>query len=494
MAPSIPVSRRTGAVNDANDAFEAGARGVVAVVNDDHVTLTRLESVLEREGLSVLPFGSAEQLLDARDAVARADLIITDLHMPDIDGWRLVRLLRSAEYAAFNETPIMVVSATFSGTDTAKITEEIGADAFLESPVDPGELSRHITALLRGKSATRAPRALIIDDSPTLVQLLATTLGSAGYLVDTAATVSAARETFRPGGFDVAVVDYHLPDGTGEELITHFREVDSSCVSVAVTTDTDPGLAVSLMRSGAAAYIRKPFRPDYLLEVCARARRERALLRVEELLEARTAELRESERQKALLLREVHHRMKNDMQLVQGTLMLQAERCEEPGARQMLEDSVTRVGVMARIYDTLYGREDFEHVDARSLIETLAAGLRRTTLREGITLDIDADALEIRTELSTSLGLIVNELITNAAKHAFHGVDAPRIRITLHRAGDDHVRLTVADNGNGMPAVAGGTRASGFGMEMLSALVDQHHGTLDIHSSAGTRIDVTLML
>jgi two-component sensor histidine kinase len=464
---------------------------VVAVVNDDHVTLTRLTSTLEREGFDVLPFGSAEQLLEACGPAGTADLIITDLHMPDIDGWRLVRLLRSREYPAFNETPVLVVSATFSGSDTAQISEDLGADGFLESPVDPVELRRQITALLGGTKVSRAPRALIIDDSPSLLQLLEASFTEAGYRVEAAKTAGAARGAFGAGEFDVAVVDYHLPDGSGDRLIEDFKAADGGCVFVAITTDTDPELAVSLMRRGAAAYVRKPFRPEYLLEVCARVRRERALLRVEELLEARTAELRESERQKALLLREVHHRMKNDMQLVQGTLVLQAERCEDMSARRMLDDTVSRVGVMARIYDTLYGREDVEHVDARALMETLASGLRRTTLGDRITLDLEVEEMEIRSRLSTSLGLIVNELVTNAAKHAFAGISAPRIRLSLDRADARHLRLVVADNGTGMSPAAEG---SGFGTQLLSALVEQHEGTLTVDASGGTRVEAVLKL
>lgn len=477
-----------------NAPHDVRTKGVVAVVNDDDVTLTRLTGALEGEGFAVQPFSSAQQLLEARGTGDEPDLIITDLHMPDIDGWRLVRLLRSAEYASFNETPVVVVSATFSGSDTAQITEDLGADAFLEAPVDPAELRRHITALLGGTKATQSARALLVDDSPSLLQLLEAHFTDAGYAVETAESASAARTAFRSATFDVAVVDYHLPDGTGNELIADFKATDSRCVSIAITTNSDPGLALSLMQSGAAAYVRKPFKPEYLLEVCARASRERALLRVEELLEARTAELRASEQQKALLLREVHHRMKNDMQLVQGTLMLQAERSADAHAREILDQSVARVGVIAGIYDSLYGREDFEYVDSRSLIETLAAGLQRTTLSDGIGLEVEADALDIRAKISTSIGLIINELVTNAAKHAFEGVASPRIRIALERVGTDRVRLTVADNGTGMHTVSGGETESGFGMEMLTALVEQHDGVMEVDSSAGTRVEATLKI
>ncbi len=473
-----------------------GGRGsTVAVVNDDQVSLTRMSGVLEGNGYSVLKYDSAEGLLCDESSAARSDLIITDLHMPDIDGWRLVRLLRSAEYATFNEVPILVVSATFSGTDTEEISADIGADGFLSSPAASDELLDQVSALLRGKTPKRSPRALIVDDSRSLLQLLETAFVDGGYLTETAETLAAAREALLHNSFDVVVIDYHLPDGTGDRLLEELRRTRSETAGIVITSDSDPRLAVSLMRAGAAGYLRKPFEPDHLLELSARARRERALLRVEELFEDRTAELRESERQKSLLLREVHHRMKNDMQLVQGTLMLQSDRIDDPTVREHLDNAVSRVGVMARVYDALYGRQDYEYVEASSVIETLAEGLRRGTLSEAIRLETEAEDILIRAGLSTSVGLIMNELVTNAAKHAFSDTPRPRVRVTVTREGVDRLRMEVSDNGGGMPPEAASRVATGFGLEMVHALVEQHNGTLDVDTGgSGTRVWAVLEL
>ena len=478
-----------------------GDRGsTVAVVNDDRVSLTRMSGVLEGNGYSVLKYDSAEELLSDESSAARSDLIITDLHMPDIDGWRLVRLLRSSEYETFNEVPILVVSATFSGTDTEQISANIGADGFLSSPAPSEELLDQVATLLRGTRPERNPRVLLVEDSQSLLHLLVQAFIDEGYLTETAETLAGGREALTRGSFDVAVIDYHLPDGTGDELLGELRSSRPDTAGIIITIDSDPRLAVSLMRAGASGYLRKPFEPEYLIELCARARRERALLRVEELFEERTAELRESERQKSLLLREVHHRMKNDMQLVQGTLMLQSDRIDDPAVRQHLDNAVARVGVMARVYDALYGRQDYEYVDTTSVIETLADGLRSTTLSDGISLETRVEDLEIEARLSTSVGLILNELVTNAAKHAFAGVDDPRILVTLEREtlsgeGLDMLRLTVSDNGVGMSPEAASQAATGFGLEMVNALVQQHNGTLEVDADgSGTRLTATLEL
>lgn len=484
-----------------NNTEAGGNPSTIAVVNDDQVALTRLSGVLEGNGYSVLSYDSAEALLSNASSTALANLIITDLHMPDIDGWRLARLLRSAEYAAFNKIPIIVVSATFSGAETERITAEIGADAFLESPISSDELLAKVRSVLQGAVADRSPRVLIVDDERSQLELLSTAFVEHGYRVETAEHLAAARSALSRGSFDVVVIDYHLPDGCGDGLLRDLRASAPGTVSIVITTDSEPRLAASLMRAGAAAYARRPLDPEYLLELCARARRERALLKVAELFEERTAALRESERQKSLLLREVHHRMKNDMQLVQGILMLQSERIEDPAVRQHLEDAVSRVGVMAKVYDALYGRRDYEYVDTGSVIDTLAEGARHTKLSDGVSLKTRVEDLEIEARLSTSVGLIFNELVTNAVKHAFAEVDEPAILVSLEREGRDMLRLTVSDNGNGLsPAVkaafssadAGAAAAvGGFGMEMVAALAEQHGGELTVESGAGSRAAAT---
>jgi two-component system, cell cycle sensor histidine kinase and response regulator CckA len=100
------------------------------VINDDASQLHLMAALLEKDGLQVVPCQSAEAALDILDKRGTVDVIVTDLHMPGIDGWRLCRLLRSPQYAALNAVPVLVVSATFAGTDTEQISTALGANAF----------------------------------------------------------------------------------------------------------------------------------------------------------------------------------------------------------------------------------------------------------------------------------------------------------------------------------------------------------------------------
>ncbi len=272
------------------------------VINDDVTQLQVLTGLLRKEGLNFLAFESAESALLAMDRACPPDLIITDLYMPGIDGWRFCRLLRSPEYEPFNQVPILVVSATFSGEEASNITADLGANAFLPSPVDGKQFTEQVRALLGGEKPRNHLRALIIEDSRTLAGLLKKAFKASDYLADIALTAGEAAQAFQQAAYDVAVLDYHLPDGIGDELLAGFRKNQPDCICIMMTTDPSPELALAWMRQGAAAYLRKPFEPAYLIEICVRARRERALLRVQDLLEVRTRELRESEEQFATFM------------------------------------------------------------------------------------------------------------------------------------------------------------------------------------------------
>ena len=274
------------------------------VVNDDLTQLNVLSGLVRKAGMEPRAFAAAEAALvdmsiwtEGRvgDICALPSIIVTDLYMPGIDGWRFCRLLRSPEYTAFNHVPILVVSATYASDEAERIAADLGAEAFLSSPVDGRRFVEQVQAILNGKRVRTPLRVLIVEDSRSLAALIKETFAAHGYQADTALTARSAAEAFEKTVYDVAVLDYHLPDGTGGALLDTFRVQRPDCVCLMMTSDTRPDLALDFMKQGAAAYLKKPFEPNYLIELCARARRERAMMRVQDLLEMRTRDLQESE-------------------------------------------------------------------------------------------------------------------------------------------------------------------------------------------------------
>ncbi len=265
------------------------------VVNDDPCQLHLITSLLRKKGLQVLASQRVEEAIQILNTQGPVHIIITELSLPDIDGWRFCRLLRSSEYAAFNKVPILVLSATFSGMDAEQITSDLRVNAFLPIPYDPIVFQAYVEDLLEGRKPQAALRVLIVEDSLTQAKGLQRVFRAHGYTVQIARTGTEGQRLCAEYHPHLLILDYHLPDMTGDQLLSWCKQMDTPPIVIMITTDPTPELALHFMRMGADGYVRKPFDSEYLITLCERTHRERLLLRVEDLLEERTKQLRESE-------------------------------------------------------------------------------------------------------------------------------------------------------------------------------------------------------
>ena len=219
----------------------------IVVINDDPTQLHLISRILERFGYDVRTYIDAEVALNELVARPAVDLFLVDLHMPGIDGWKLCRLLRSPDFPAFNETPILIVSATFTGTDVEAITTDLGADAFLALPFSREELLEYVAELLEGNTPRTRTKVLIVEDDDA-VRTAATRLFEAnGFQVFGAATGAEADRLWARHETDVVLLDYHLPDAACEELLSRFRRPADPTVVLVMTGDTDPTLPADLL-------------------------------------------------------------------------------------------------------------------------------------------------------------------------------------------------------------------------------------------------------
>ena len=197
--------------------------------------------------------------------------------------------------------------------------------------------------------------------------------------------------------------------------------------------------------------------------------------------------LHASLREKELLLKEVHHRVKNNLQVISSLLSLQAQEIREPETIRLFQESQARVRSMALIHEQLYRSDDLAHIDfaayVQELVDHLKQGFGSAAARVDFRLDLEPVPLLL--DLAIPCGMIVNELVANALEHAFPEDRPGEIRIVFRRE-DGACRITVADNGVGMaegPAV--GATAS-IGLKVVEALTRQIHGTLDRACQEGT--------
>jgi two-component sensor histidine kinase/PAS domain-containing protein len=219
-----------------------------------------------------------------------------------------------------------------------------------------------------------------------------------------------------------------------------------------------------------------------------------ALVVLTDVTERRLAEgrLQSSLREKELLLQEVFHRVKNNLQTVSTLLRMQARACPNPDAARAIDSAHARVLAMALVHEQLHAAGSLRGMDLADTVRRIgraAAGMLRDD-RESVRLEVEGDSVSAGVTQTMLFGLIVNELLTNAFKHAF-GTDG-RGRVTVRIKGSkDVLRLEVEDDGRGPPPGFSADATSGLGLRIVRLLVQQMRGTLDIQHTPGFRATVT---
>jgi signal transduction histidine kinase len=258
------------------------------IVTNDAVQRRHLSTLLGNAGWRVTPFRNAGQALRGMVTEKPPDIIITDLHLDQLDSWRFCHLLRSSDYALFNRLPILIVSASYSADYAAAITGDVGADGFLSLPVQPEVFCRTVVSLTEQSRCPPSVAVLVVEDNPVTATMLDRALQECNWMVRLARSGEEARACFFSTEIDLVVIDYHLPDEKGDQLLLAFKDWRPSAVCIMITADSTPEHALDWMEKGASAYLRKPFSAKYLVEMCLRAQRERAWLRTERDLDLRS--------------------------------------------------------------------------------------------------------------------------------------------------------------------------------------------------------------
>jgi PAS domain S-box-containing protein len=200
--------------------------------------------------------------------------------------------------------------------------------------------------------------------------------------------------------------------------------------------------------------------------------------------------LLESLEEKELLLREIHHRVKNNLQVISSLLNLQSSYIDDPGVTAVLRDSQGRIMSMSMIHEKLYRSGNLADIDVRGYLEGLARSIMFSYMRPDQHVDLKFEMDDIRLNVDTimPLGLIVNELVTNAFKYAFPD-GGGEVRVSLRRDGDGFL-LTVADDGVGLPDDFNLDSLRSLGMLLVRNLTDQLNGELEYTSNGGTEFRV----
>jgi PAS domain S-box-containing protein len=203
--------------------------------------------------------------------------------------------------------------------------------------------------------------------------------------------------------------------------------------------------------------------------------------------------IRSALREKEVLLREIHHRVKNNMQVVSSLLNMQASQSKDAATKAMLEESRQRVRSIAIIHEKLYNSSNLANIDFSIYLKSVADELLRTFGRPDIACVLDLESIPFEIDQAIPAGLVVNELMTNALRHAFPAAGGT-VRVGLRSLGDNQVELVVRDDGIGFPAGTNIPAATTMGLAIVRTLVEQMHGTITVDGTNGTTCTVRFAL
>lgn len=205
-----------------------------------------------------------------------------------------------------------------------------------------------------------------------------------------------------------------------------------------------------------------------------------------------TGSLQEQE----VLLKEVHHRVKNNLQIISSLLELQSDAIHDPRLLELFRDSQSRIRSMALVHETLYQSQDLARFDVAPYVETLSVQLFRSygADLQRITLRTEVERVVLNIDSVIPCGLILNELLTNAIKYAFPPGQTGEIRVALHVDADQRVTLVVQDTGIGFPEDLDFRHTDSLGLQLVSMLTTQLGGTIELEREGGTRFTLTFPL
>lgn len=302
----------------------------------------------------------------------------------------------------------------------------------------------------------------------------------------------------RDGSFDLIAVDHYMPGQDGLATLQMLRTLPDCPPVVYVTGSEESRIAVAALQSGADDYVVKSVGDEFfdLLRSSFEQVLDRAQLR--RAREQAEADLRASNARLEALLKEVNHRVANNLQMVMSFIALQSKNLSDPGARETLQKTQQRIATIAQVNRRLYTTDDVEFVAMDEYLTALAADLSDSwsTVAARRSINVTATPLKLCTDKAVALGMIANEWVSNACKYAYGEAENGEIRVTLDQRDAATVELAVEDDGPGLPA-DGSIRGTGLGTRLIEAMAKTHRAEVRYGvgaSGGGTRASIDLPL
>ena len=326
---------------------------------------------------------------------------------------------------------------------------------------------------------------LVIDDDPSILDVLAEFLTAKGWGVSTAMGGREGLEAFSTQGADVVLCDLNMPDLGGLEVLAAVKRQAPLTPFVVVSGTADVETAVEALKQGAWDYLLKPLLDLNLLPPLLERLEERAQLleanqRYQADLEAevrqRTAELVCQLKEKDLLLAEVHHRVKNNLQVIQILLGLQHDHSSSPDARASMVDTLNRIQALAMVQEAMHGTHATQ-IDTKAYLTGLLHYLLSATNQTfGLELSLEVEPILLPVGLAFTFGLVVTEMVSGLG---LQGPPTEPWSLAVKVKGGDGVVVEMVDSRDGWAKWLPGPGQTALGWELVTALASQQGGALE---------------
>ncbi len=493
----------------------------ILIVDDNSTNIYMLETLLNGHGFEVISANNGKDALE-KARVTQPDLVVSDILMPVMDGYTLCHEWKSDD--TLRTIPFVFFTATYSEPKDEVFAERLGADRFILKPVDLDavmeifkevladdyqvqqlavkplgeemEFFRQYNAILFSKLEkklleleTSNKKLQILEERYRLNFEFATDII---YMVDKDLVVSSVSPSIE------RILGYKVHDMLGrnfsdlkaifveESFVRAGQDIRAALEGTQITG----AIYQCAAKDGILKYIEVNISPTLkdgrIISTVSVARD------VGERIIAEN-EIKSLLKGKSVLLKEAHHRIKNNMNTMMGLLSLQFEALREPSSIAVLKDVMSRLETMRILYDKLYVQDDPTKMSAReylvSLINDIVRMFTSTKIQVATIIEIEDFLLSVK--ILSPLGIIVNELITNAMKFAFAGKENGLITIKGFRK-DSTLCIYLEDDGCGIPDTVEINNSRGFGLNLVNMLATQIGGSIRIERGNGSRFIVTI--
>ena len=373
------------------------------------------------------------------------------------------------------------------------------------------------------KQMDKKESILVVDDDQSTCKLLSLIFKKRGYQIETASTGEDAIEKARTRFFNLALLDIKLPDMEGVELLAPLKGMHPEMEIIMVTAHASLETAIYALNRGAALYITKPLNMEEVLstvkgvlekqrlvmknkrllqelkrELAERKLAEKKLEKyrhqLEEMVKERTTKLAETNEElqqeiaeKELLIKEIHHRVKSNMQLISSMLSIQESQIKDESARKVFRDGWSRIRFMVLVHEKLYQSDDFTRINFAEFTKSLLNELFGTYNADPDTINVKTDIKNVCLDINLAIpcGLIINELVSNSLKYGFQEQQKGEIIIEFESK-NSIFELTVGDNGKGFPKYLDFRNAESLGLQLVRLLCKKINATIELDRSKGT--------